>query len=65
MVAVAKGKGEGWVDYNWPYPGTDEVKPKTSYVVDELRRRTCGVGAYSSASSSVGALPLPEKIPLP
>ena len=46
MVAVAKGKGEGWVDYNWPYPGTDEVKPKTSYIMTNSAGVFCGVGAY-------------------
>ena len=23
MIAVAKKTGTGWVDYKWPYPGTD------------------------------------------
>ena len=32
MVAMAKDSGMGWVDYKWPYPGTEEVreKPATS-----------------------------------
>jgi cytochrome c len=46
MVAVAKDKGEGWVDYNWPYPGTEEIKPKTSYVMTNKAGVFCGVGAY-------------------
>ncbi len=30
MITTAKDSGEGWVDYNWPYPGTDELRAKTS-----------------------------------
>lgn len=46
MVTVAKDKGEGWVDYNWPYPGTEEIKPKTSYIMTNKAGVFCGVGAY-------------------
>jgi methyl-accepting chemotaxis protein len=46
MVAMAKDSGEGWVDYNWPYPGTDEVKAKTSYIMTNDGGFFCGVGAY-------------------
>lgn len=46
MIAVAQDTGEGWVDYNWPYPGTDEVKEKTSYVLTNDEGFFCGVGAY-------------------
>lgn len=46
MIAVAKESGAGWVDYNWPYPGTDEVKPKTSYIATNDEGFFCGVGAY-------------------
>jgi len=46
MIKVAQDPGEGWVDYNWPYPGTDEVKAKTSYVMTNDGDFFCGVGAY-------------------
>jgi cytochrome c len=46
MIAVAKDPGQGWVDYNWPYPGSDEVKAKTSYVMANDEGFFCGVGAY-------------------
>jgi len=46
MIAVAKESGAGWVDYNWPYPGTDEIKPKTSYIATNDEGFFCGVGAY-------------------
>jgi cytochrome c len=46
MIKVAQDSGEGWVDYNWPYPGTDEVKAKTSYVMTNDGGFFCGVGAY-------------------
>jgi cytochrome c len=32
MVKVAKNDGEGWVDYMWPYPGTNEPALKRTYV---------------------------------
>ncbi|NJL60113.1 MAG: hypothetical protein HC887_11235 [Desulfobacteraceae bacterium] len=31
-VAIGKEKGEGWVDYMWKVPNTEQVKPKTTYV---------------------------------
>ncbi len=46
MIAVASGKGEGWVDYKWPYPGSEEVKEKTSYIINNKEGFFCGVGAY-------------------
>lgn len=46
MVNLAQESGEGWVDYNWPYPGTDEVKAKTSYIMTNDGGFFCGVGAY-------------------
>jgi len=46
MIAVASGSGTGWVDYRWPYPGTDEIKKKTSYIVKNDKGFFCGVGAY-------------------
>jgi signal transduction histidine kinase len=46
MIALAKASGEGWVDYSWPYPGTDEIKPKTSYIATNDEGFFCGVGAY-------------------
>ena len=46
MIAVAKDSDEGWVDYSWPYPGTDEIKPKTSYIATNDEGFFCGVGAY-------------------
>ena len=46
MIAVAKESGTGWVDYRWPYPGTDEIRPKTSYIATNDDGFFCGVGAY-------------------
>ena len=46
MIAVAKDSGEGWVDYKWPYPGSEEVKEKTSYIMTNNEKFFCGVGAY-------------------
>ncbi len=47
MIVVAKSPtGEGWVEYKWPYPGTEEVKAKTSYVMTNKEGFFCAVGAY-------------------
>ena len=46
MIATAKASGEGWVDYKWPYPGSDEIREKTSYVMTNGEGFFCGVGAY-------------------
>jgi signal transduction histidine kinase len=46
MIAVAKDPGTGWVDYRWPYPGSDEIKEKTSYIIRNEKGFFCGVGAY-------------------
>lgn len=46
MIATVKASGEGWVDYKWPYPGTEDIKDKTSYVMKNNAGFFCGVGAY-------------------
>lgn len=46
MVSVASSAGEGWVEYRWPYPGTDEVRAKASYIAVNDEGFFCGVGAY-------------------
>ncbi|NEV62537.1 histidine kinase [Thiorhodococcus minor] len=46
MIEVAKASSEGWVDYKWPYPGSDEIRDKTSYVMTNDEGSFCGVGAY-------------------
>ena len=33
MVAVARGKGRGWVDYKFRNPATGRVEAKTTYVL--------------------------------
>lgn len=32
VLAVAKDKGEGWVEYRWLNPATNKIEPKVSYV---------------------------------
>jgi len=32
FVALAKSKGEGWVDYMWPKPGEEAPSKKLSYI---------------------------------
>lgn len=46
MVALAKESGAGWVDYRWPHPATNEIRPKTSYIAMNKHGFFCGVGAY-------------------
>jgi len=46
MIEVAAESGRGWVDYKWPYPGSDEIREKSSYVMMNSAGFFCGVGAY-------------------
>lgn len=46
MIALAKESGAGWVDYRWPHPATNEIRPKTSYIATNDLGFFCGVGAY-------------------
>ena len=46
MITLANESEAGWVDYRWPYPGTDEIRPKTSYIATNDYGFFCGVGAY-------------------
>ncbi len=46
MIETAKSKSAGWVDYKWPYPGTEDIREKTSYVMTNDEGFLCGVGAY-------------------
>ncbi len=46
MIAVASDPGTGWVDYRWPYPGSEEIRQKTSYIIKNDKGFFCGVGAY-------------------
>jgi len=32
MVQIAKDKGSGWVDFQWEFPGTNEIRPKRAYI---------------------------------
>lgn len=32
FINVGKTKGEGWVDYLWPKPGSNDPVPKSTYV---------------------------------
>lgn len=33
LINVAKEKGEGWVSYMWPKPGSKEPTPKSTYAM--------------------------------
>lgn len=46
MVALAKQSDSGWVDYRWPHPESNEIRPKTSYIATNDSGFFCGVGAY-------------------
>ena len=49
MIAVANSEeGKGWVEYKWPYPGTEDLKTKKSYVIENDKDFFCGVGAYAA-----------------
>jgi len=56
MVETAKSpEGKGWVDYKWPYPVTEELKAKKSYVIKNTKGFFCGVGAYAAAAPAPAA----------
>jgi cytochrome c len=45
MVAIAKGKGSGWIDYKWPNPITNKIEDKSSYI-ERMGNYFVGVGIY-------------------
>lgn len=45
MVDIAKGPGNGWVDYKWPNPITNKIEDKSSYV-EKMGDYFVGVGIY-------------------
>jgi len=47
MIGLAKGPGNGWVDYKWPNPITDKIEDKSSYV-EKMGDYFVGVGVYRS-----------------
>ena len=46
MITVANVKGSGWVHYRWPYPGTEAIRKKGSFIIKNDKGFFCGVGAY-------------------
>jgi len=46
ITVAASDDGEGWVDYKWPYPGTNELRMKKSYVVRNKEGFFCAVTAF-------------------
>ena len=51
MIDMAKSsEGKGWVEYKWPYPGTEDLKTKKSYVIKNDKGFFCGVGAYAAVA---------------
>lgn len=45
MIAVVKGKGSGWVDYQWPNPMTKVLENKSTYV-EKVDDYFVGCGVY-------------------
>lgn len=45
MIAVAKSKGSGWVDYQWPNPVTKALETKSTYL-EKVDNYFVGCGAY-------------------
>jgi len=45
MIALAKSKGSGWVDYKYPNPKNGKIEQKTSYV-EALNDWMVGCGVY-------------------
>ncbi len=45
MLGLAKAKGEGWIDYDWPNPLSKKIEHKSTYV-RKIGDVIVGVGAY-------------------
>ena len=45
MLDIAKGRGNGWVDYKWPNPQTNKIEDKSSYI-EKMGDYFVGVGVY-------------------
>lgn len=45
MIALAKNKGSGWVNFNWPNPVTKTVELKAGYI-ERVDNFLIGSGAY-------------------
>lgn len=46
MTEIAKGKGSGWVDYQWINPVSKAIEPKSSYIEKVDDGLLLGVGIY-------------------
>jgi signal transduction histidine kinase len=53
MIALAKSKGAGWVEYKWAHPITNENVLKNSYI-EKLVARGCTVQCYYSRAKEHG-----------
>jgi cytochrome c len=45
MLELAKAKGEGWIDYDWPNPLSKKIERKSTFV-RKVGSTVVGVGAY-------------------
>ena len=45
MIDIAKGPGNGWVNYKWPNPLNNKIEDKISYV-EKMGDYFVGVGVY-------------------
>lgn len=60
MNKVVKASGDGWVEYYWPKPGTNEIVRKISYVkgctMPDGQNVVVGSGLYRFDDSTVATL---------
>ncbi len=49
IIAMAKGSGHGWVDYEWPNSLTNKIEEKSSYV-ELMGNYVVGVGVRRAQS---------------
>jgi cytochrome c len=45
MIDIAKGPGNGWINYKWPNPLTNKIEDKASYI-ELMGDYFIGVGIY-------------------
>jgi uncharacterized protein len=58
MIAIAKEKGSGWIDYRWPNPVTKTIEDKSSYIERIGPSHYVGVGIYKNEQPNVNTIGL-------
>jgi TRAP-type uncharacterized transport system substrate-binding protein len=58
MIALAKEKGSGWMNYRWLNPATKTIEDKSTYVERIGENHLVGVGIYRNEQPNTGTVGL-------